>query len=184
MLTLLKTILVCAKSYSACPSSQVIRPGRPRAAVEPPSDRSQNAVRGPRTNSLKAFRRRRFQKCGRGYISPLEHADANYGFAAIDHRYAVLAGASIRIPEPRRLDLSPLFQQIYGSQYIDNPKLVTLARKNSITMERFLMDAKEASPFERKDYVALHQSTLRKVDNLHTLAELAYRGTLVTNASW
>jgi hypothetical protein len=56
--------------------------------------------------------------------------DANYGFAAIDHRYAVLGGAPVTIPETRRLDLSPLFQQIYGSRYIDNPKLATLARKN------------------------------------------------------
>ncbi len=55
--------------------------------------------------------------------------DANYGFAAIDHRYAVLDGAPVTIPETRRLDLSLLFQQIYGSRYIENPKLATLARK-------------------------------------------------------
>ncbi len=46
------------------------------------------------------------------------------------------------------------------------------------------MGVDEASAFERKEYVALHQSTLRKVDILHTLAERAYRGTLVTNTSW
>jgi hypothetical protein len=110
--------------------------------------------------------------------------DANYGFAAIEHRYAVLGGTPERIPEQRRLDLSPLFKDLYGSEYIGHPRLPKLAERNGITMLRGISGAEEAKAFERKDYVALHQSTLRKVDILHSLAERAYRGTLKTNASW
>jgi hypothetical protein len=110
--------------------------------------------------------------------------DANYGFPAIEHRYAVLGGEPVRIPERWRLDLSPLFKDLYGSEYIEHPRLPALAQKNGITMLRGLSGKDEAEAFKRKDYVALHQSTLRKVDILHSLAERAYHGTLKTNASW
>jgi hypothetical protein len=110
--------------------------------------------------------------------------DSNFGFAAIEHRYAVLGGEPIKIPESKRFDLSPALQRLYGSGYIDHPRLPKLCEKNNITMLRFLSGRDEADAFARGEYVSLHQSTLRKVDILHTIADLAYRGSLKTNASW
>jgi hypothetical protein len=110
--------------------------------------------------------------------------DANYGFAALEHRYVVLGGTPHHVAEQRRLDLSPLLQDMFGSDYIDHPRLQTLAEKNGITMLRALTGAQEAEAFKQKDYVALHQSTLRKVDILHSITERAYRRTLQTDASW
>jgi hypothetical protein len=73
---------------------------------------------------------------------------------------------------------------MFGSEYINHPRLKTLAEKNGITMLRALTGAQEAEAFKQKDYVGLHQSTLRKVDILHSIAERAYRRTLQTDASW
>lgn len=45
-----------------------------------------------------------------------------------------------------------------------------------------LAGADEAKAFEDKEYVKLHQSTLRKVDCLQTILERTAHGTLKTNA--
>jgi hypothetical protein len=110
--------------------------------------------------------------------------DANYGFAAIEHRLRVLGGVPGLIPESSRYDLSRMLLDIYGTNYIEHPRLEQLANKNKITAMRFLSGADEAQAFQRGDYVALHQSTLRKVDVLADIAERARRGTLRTNSNW
>jgi len=110
--------------------------------------------------------------------------DANFGFPAIEHRYSVLGGTPEHIPEQRRLDLSPLLQDLYGSDYIGHPRFETLVEKNGITMLGAMKGRDEPEVFKRKEYVALHQSTLRKVDIMQTLAERAYRGTLKTDSGW
>lgn len=51
-------------------------------------------------------------------------------------------------------------------------------------MLRFLSGAQEAERFTLKDYIALHQSTLRKVDLLSDIAERAHYRTLKTDATW
>jgi hypothetical protein len=110
--------------------------------------------------------------------------DSNYGFAAIEHRYKVLGGSPEHISEHRRHDLSIILQDIYGSEYIPHRRLENLTKENGITMLRFLSGATEADKFLQKDYVALHQSTLRKVDVLSVIVERARRRTLKTRASW
>lgn len=47
----------------------------------------------------------------------------------------------------------------------------------------FLIGADEATAFEKKEYVKLHQSTLRKVDILCNIMERTDDGSLKTNAS-
>ena len=59
-----------------------------------------------------------------------------------------------------------------------------LAQLNAITMTRFLSGEAEAAKFRAGEYVALHRSTLRKVDVLADIAERTYRGTLRTNSGW
>jgi hypothetical protein len=110
--------------------------------------------------------------------------DANYGFAAIEHRYRVLGGVPLEITEERKFDLARALVDLFGVRYAAHPRLTTIIKLNKITDRDFLTGAEEASAFERKDYVKLHQSTLRKVDTLANLFERACSKTLKTNATW
>ena len=106
----------------------------------------------------------------------------NYGFQAIAHRYKVLGGHPVEIPEANLIDLSGLLISIYGVGYIGHPRLPNLIDKNRISRREFLTGEEEAKAFENKEYVKLHQSTLRKVDVLASVAERAADGTLKTDA--
>lgn len=110
--------------------------------------------------------------------------DINYGFQAIEHRYTVLGGTPIRIEEGRKFDLARELIAIYGVGYIGHPRLESLVEKNKITNRDFLVGAQEAAAFENKEFVRLHQSTLRKADILANIAERAANDSLSTNATW
>ena len=47
--------------------------------------------------------------------------DKNYGFQAIEHRYRVLGGTPIVVPDDRKIDLSRLLIALYGAGYINHP---------------------------------------------------------------
>ena len=108
--------------------------------------------------------------------------DINYGFQALAHRYRVLGGTPTDIHESRLCDLARLLVGLYGIAYIGHPRLARLIEKNKISDRDFLTGAAEADAFERREYVKLHQSTLRKVDILANIVERAANGTLKTNA--
>lgn len=110
--------------------------------------------------------------------------DANYGFEAIEHRYRVLKGDPYTVSASNRHDLSELFFDIYGSNYIEHPRLENLAKANGITLKGFIPGHEEPSAFAKGEYVALHQSTLRKVYVIADLAERGNQRSLKTNASW
>ncbi|MBO3705455.1 MAG: hypothetical protein J5X21_03490 [Candidatus Accumulibacter sp.] len=110
--------------------------------------------------------------------------DINYGFQAIEHRYTVLGGTPTRVEESRKFDLARELIAIYGVGYIGHPRLENLVEKNKITNRDFLVGAQEAAAFENKEFVRLHQSTLRKVDILANIAERAANDSLSTNATW
>lgn len=110
--------------------------------------------------------------------------DMNYGFAAIEHRFRVLGGQPILITEDRKFDLSRALVDLYGVGYIGHPRLESIIKKNNITDKDFLTGAQEAEAFEKKEFVRLHQSTLRKVDTLANLFERTSNKSLKTNASW
>lgn len=110
--------------------------------------------------------------------------DINYGFQAIEHRYTVLGGTPIRCEEHRKFDLSRGLIAIYGVKYIEHPRLESLVEKNKISNRNFLVGAQEAAAFDNKEFVKLHQSTLRKVDILANVVERAANNSLVTNATW
>lgn len=105
-----------------------------------------------------------------------------YGFIAIDHRYKVLQGNPQEIVESKLVDLSRLLTSIYGDKYIPHARLTNLIDKNSISDKDFLAGKDEAEAFDKKQYVKLHQSTLRKVDVLSNIVELAANGSLKTNS--
>jgi len=110
--------------------------------------------------------------------------DANYGFVAIEHRYKVLKGIPIQISEDRKFDLSRALVSLYGKGYIGHPRLENLIKKNKITDQDFLKGAEEAVAFEKGEYLKLHRSTLRKIDNLANIFEQAHGKSLAVNSSF
>ena len=110
--------------------------------------------------------------------------DTTYGFFAIEHRLKALAGTPVQLPESKKLDLGRGLVTIYGKNYTPHPRLETLIAKNEITNMAFLGGAEEAEAFENKEYVKLHQSTLRKVDILANIFERVADNTLLTDSKW
>lgn len=110
--------------------------------------------------------------------------DINYGFPAIAHRFKVLQGTPEDVGESKLADLSRLLIAIYGVGYIQHPRLPSLVEKNQITHRDFLAGKAEADAFTNKQYVKLHQSTLRKVYVLANIVERAADGSLKTNSTW
>ena len=110
--------------------------------------------------------------------------DANYGFPALEQRHLALGGAPFHIDERNLYDLSRLLIGIFGVGYIGHPRLPSLMALNSITAKDLLSGAEEAAAFVDKQFVRLHQSTLRKVDVLANIAERAHSDSLKTLATW
>lgn len=108
--------------------------------------------------------------------------DINYGFEAINNRYTVLGGNPERINDDSKIDLARLLVDMYGLAYIGHPRLERLIDKNKMTKKDFLTGAEEAQAFVKKEYVKLHQSTLRKVDIIATIYEKVEDGSLQSNA--
>jgi hypothetical protein len=110
--------------------------------------------------------------------------DINYGFPAIKHRYRVLGGEPVRIEESKKFDLAGALINIYGAGYIEHPRFQKIMERNKITNIGFLTGQQEAEAFENREYVRLHQSTLRKVNVIATIFGRATDRSLRTNASW
>lgn len=108
--------------------------------------------------------------------------DINYGFEAIEHRYSVLGGEPISINNNNKFDLARKLIDMYGPKYVGHPRLEKLIGKNRITKQNYLTGKEEAECFEKKEFVKLHQSTLRKVDVIHSIIERILNGELKTNA--
>lgn len=110
--------------------------------------------------------------------------DVKYGFAAIEHRYRVLGGTAIQISEDRKFDLSRALINLYGADYIGHPRLESLIALNKITAKDFMTGKQEADAFDNKEFVRLHQSTLKKVGILANIFERTSSQTLKTKATW
>lgn len=110
--------------------------------------------------------------------------DINYGFIALEHRLKALNGTPFVLSESKKFDLARAMVSLFGVGYIDHPRLVKIIEKNKITDKDMLTGEEEAAAFENKEYVKLHQSTLRKADILANLFERAADGTVKTNSKW
>jgi hypothetical protein len=97
--------------------------------------------------------------------------DINYGFPAIAHRYRVLGGTPIDIHDSNLFDLARILVSLLGPQYTNHPRLTTFMKMNNISDLNFLSGQEEADAFDRKEYVKLHQSTLRKIDTFDTILD-------------
>jgi hypothetical protein len=110
--------------------------------------------------------------------------DANYGFEALENRFKALGCVPFHLDERNRFDLSRILIGVYGVGYIGHPRLENLLTLNHITPMDFLSGAQEAGAFLSKEFVKLHQSTLRKVDVLANIADRAHRSELATLSTW
>jgi len=110
--------------------------------------------------------------------------DINYGFSALEHRFKALGGLPFILTEGKKFDLSRAMVSLYGIGYIGHPRLTKLMEKNNITSKDFLTGKEEADSFENKEYVKLHQSTLRKADILANIFERVADGTIKTISKW
>lgn len=110
--------------------------------------------------------------------------DANYGFQAIEHRFRVLGGEPHIVDDADKCDLSRMLIDIYGVTYVGHPRMEKLLEKNHIQPRDFLTGSAEAKAFEDRDFVALHQSTLRKVDVIANIASRAHDRNLKTSTTW
>jgi len=126
------------------------------------------------------------------YVGQHEHVqwvhwkmrDMCYGFPALAHRCKVLGGSPGDIHDSQLLDLSTLLYELFGDNYAAHPRLYTLVAKNKITDKDMLSGKDESEAFKAKEYVKLHNSTLRKVCVLETIVNLLARGMLKTDARW
>jgi len=110
--------------------------------------------------------------------------DINFGFPALAHRYKVLGATPTEIPHERLFDVSRVLVMKYGVGYMKHPRLENLIKHNDITMLNFLSGAQEAEAFDKREYYKLHQSTLRKVDNIANIVERAVADRLKTLSGW
>lgn len=110
--------------------------------------------------------------------------DINYGFKAIEHRFEVLGGTPVVIRDTDKVDLARILIQKYGRTYIEHPRMETLIRYNGIKAKDYLKGAEEAEAFANKEYIKLHQSTLRKVDAFANILNMAIQGTLKVQSKW
>ena len=83
-----------------------------------------------------------------------------------------------------KADISRLFIQCYGVNYIGHPRLEQLLEYNNIKAKDFLRGADEAEAFKNKEYIKLHRSTLRKVDVLANLLNRAIDKKLKVKSRW
>ena len=67
---------------------------------------------------------------------------------------------------------------------IGHPRLESLLKKNNIIAKDFLPGAEEAIAFDNKEYIKLHQSTLRKVDVIASLLNRAIDNALKVESKW
>ena len=110
--------------------------------------------------------------------------DVNFGFDALEHRLRVLQGTpAASVPEEKRVDLSILLIDLYGSEYIGHPRLEKLREKNGGMHRDFLTGEQQAEAFDSRNFFALHQSTLRKVESMGNFVNDAHAGILKTDAS-
>lgn len=110
--------------------------------------------------------------------------DINYGFQALEHRHRVLGGEPFEIKDEKKLDLSRVLIAIYGVRYAGHPRLESVMKHNKITHQDFLVGREEAAAWDNREFVKLHQSTLRKVDVMANIAGRAHNKSLITQSPW
>lgn len=107
--------------------------------------------------------------------------DANFGFEAIGNRFRILRGTPEEISEDRKFDFPRILGKVYTYDYEENQpdgRLLNLAKRNGISIIDALKGMEEAEAFEKKEYLKLFKSTLRKVDIIDAIINRTDKGEL------
>lgn len=89
--------------------------------------------------------------------------DDIYGFKALENRYTVLNKTPSLIPDDKKIDLSKLLTDFYGSSYIPDPKMEDLIKKNDLRPLNYLTGKEESEFFSVGKFYELGMSTSGKV---------------------
>lgn len=109
--------------------------------------------------------------------------DNTFGFKALESRYTKLGGSPYTIPDRNKIDLSDLLMQLYGDNYIDNPRLEHLIKLNRITDKNFLRGEEEAKAYKNHELIKIKQSTQRKVTAIYDILSKTINGSLLIKQS-
>jgi hypothetical protein len=104
--------------------------------------------------------------------------DNTFGFPAIYHRYEVLGGKPIHLKDESLCNLAEVLSEIYGPNYVKHPRFESLIRLNGITMLGFVRGQDEPALFQKREFVRLQTSTLRKVECIASILKLQLAGDL------
>lgn len=107
--------------------------------------------------------------------------DNNYGFKAIEHRYAVFGGKPICLADSQKVDLAWLLVKIYGKNYAPKSKMQNLMNLNNIDQRDFLTGKEEADAIKKSEYIKVNMSTASKVELFSHYFSLAVDRDLKTN---
>ena len=91
----------------------------------------------------------------------------------------IIIGKPYILQDENKFDISRVLIDLYGVGYISHPRLPKLMDKNNIRPKDFLECGDEAITFQNKEYIKLHQSTLRKVDILSNIVDRCANNTLM-----
>ena len=87
-----------------------------------------------------------------------------YGFEHLEHRYRILGEQNAPvIPIDRRINLSDMIADRYGSGYATHPKMQSLMQLNGGIHRDFLNGEDEVQAFQNAEFIRMHNSTLSKV---------------------
>lgn len=109
--------------------------------------------------------------------------DSIFGFKAIEHRFTVLGGTPFSLPDSNQVNIATLLKKLYGPNYINNPRMLTLMDLNKLHPKNFMSGAEEAKAFIEGNFYELSMSTAGKVRMFSQLIDLAIDNTLKTNTS-
>ena len=110
--------------------------------------------------------------------------DINFGFEALQYRSNVLGiKKPYEVLDNKKFDLARILIDIYGKNYADHPRLISILKQNNLTPKNWLNGDEEAEAFVKKEFVKLHQSTLCKVDIFENIIKLTAEGKLKTKSN-
>ncbi|WP_424685113.1 hypothetical protein [Enterococcus sp.] len=99
--------------------------------------------------------------------------DSIFGFKALEHRHEVLGGDPEKIQDSKQINIAALLKDVYGPEYIADPKMQTLMEKNNLTPKHFLNGKDESEAFTNAEYYELSLSTSGKVRMFSQMVNLA-----------
>lgn len=113
--------------------------------------------------------------------------NATYGFQHIEHRYSVLFQQEIpsKIDIENRINIHDLLTEKYGGDYANEPYMVNLMDINNGKRRDFLTGKEEVEAFQKKDFLAMHNSTLCKVKFFqYVIKQMLANKLIVTSKLW